>query len=170
MITAYTVDRRRTLTPNSVVELQHHTDVQPAVLQAHVDNWFPDGVSQHGNGYLLSGNQLAVQVSPNIELLWEYVRRSRYPDRPSRFQSLFACPTSEDARRWRTRFGQPDDPIYEVEAETGLRADMNLLTAGNSILVTSYIAELYWTGESLPEGTPTWEWLLPLPVAVRGVV
>jgi hypothetical protein len=162
----YTVDRYRTLSAGMVLTLTRHTDIDPPELQDHVDRLFPDGVSQHGDFYFLNSNQRGVVASPNLELLWEYVRRSQFPDRPSRYQATFGCATLAEALSFRATYGTSADPIWEVDADVSFRADMALLTQNQTVLVMSLLAELYWSGQTHPNLTPIWEYLLVPPVTV----
>lgn len=98
----YTVDRRRALVAGQKISLVKYKDVQPPELQQHVEKFFPDGVTSHGERYLLRGETRTILLNPNIELLLEYVRRSHYADKPSRFQSLFAWETVAAAKEFRS--------------------------------------------------------------------
>src|SRR5437867_2966643 len=123
------VDRRGTLTDGALIELVRHDDVSPPTLQAHVDTLFPDGVTEHGRQYFVGFQVIGPVQEPAIELLFEYVRRAGFPERPSRFQSVFAFETVDEARRFRGEMGAAGASIWEVEveAETAFRADMNYL-------------------------------------------
>jgi hypothetical protein len=159
----YTVDRLGRLQENQVIELIRYNDINPPELQSHVNDMFPAGVSHHGERYFLRNESQARLASPNIELLFEYVRRAQYPNRPSRFQSFFAFETIEQAVTFRERYGIANSIVWEVESEENFRADMNLLTIrDNSILVYSYFAHLYWRGET--RESPFWEYLLVPPI------
>ena len=137
-------------------------------MQQHVDVLFPHGVTQHGETYVLRGKKPANSVSAVIELLFEYVRRSHYHERPSRFESLFAWKTLEDAHWFAKKFTSSKSvkppAIWEVEANSCFTADMSLLTLDSSLLVLSYNAHRYWKGR--PGPTPRWEVLLEPPVTV----
>jgi hypothetical protein len=165
-ISAFTVDRLRSIKAGDVLGLEQYGDVRPPDLQAHVDLLFPLGVSSHGERYFLSAAQDARLADPYIELIWEYVRRACFPERPSRFTSVFACRTPEDARCWRADFGQRDDPIWHVQSTEGFVADMALLAQGGSILQVSNRAHLYWRGDTHPEIETFWEYLLRPPATV----
>jgi hypothetical protein len=164
----YHVDRRGTLTDGAVIDLVQHKDVQPDVLQQHLDRLFPGGVTGHGNQYFVGFQIIGPIQEPAIELLFEYVRRAEFPDRPSRFESGFAFDTVEGARRFRGDMGAAGAAIWEVEAESAFQADMNYLKlVGASALTVSYFAHRYWSGESsAPESAPEpyWEQLLAPPV------
>jgi hypothetical protein len=75
-VTAYSVDRRDSLSVGLILDRVRHTDIRPTVLQEHADAMFPNGVTEHGNNYFLCGGQAATAVSANIEILFECVRRS----------------------------------------------------------------------------------------------
>lgn len=191
----YTVDRLQTLTAGQTIDLVRYTDVQPSLLQAHLIALFPNGVSKHGEQYMVRGSTAAVVINPIIELIFEYVRRSssartpcmldvfvvhlrRFEHRSARLRSFLAS-----RRRPPSRFqaffawGSVEDartfrgdigsaaPIWEVAADSAFRADMRLLTLQDSLLVASYRAHLYWLGATI-EPVPVWEYLLTPPVRV----
>jgi hypothetical protein len=177
MARAFTVDRSNRLTPGLVLDRERHDDLDPPELQPHVDELFPDGVTAHGNGYFLAGGQAATLASPNIELVFEYVRRARFQEAPSRFESVFGCEDAPSAETFQTRWGDPGASIWEVEFDgEPFEADMTCLTLQGSILMASYAAERYWSSEEngfaiygLPTA-PFWELLLPPPVKVLAKV
>jgi len=163
----YHVDRSEALNPNDEIKLVHHNDLVPDFLQEHVDSLFPDGVSVHGDRYFLNNASSAVGVDPIIELVFEYVRRSNYPHRQSRFQSFFAFKSFNDAIDFREKYG--NGVIWEVECDDSraFTADMNNLTLNDSLLVLSYRASCYWGG--LPNASnqsPIWEVLLTPPIKI----
>lgn len=151
-----------------------YDDVQPRNVAAHVDALFPDGVSQHGEQYLLRGTSAADHVSPNIELVFEYVRRALFPEAPSRFTSVFGWETRADAEVGCTLIPTmgPGTPVWLIESDAGHRADMGLLALQGSILSMSLRAHRYWEGGTLGEDdgtvghTPAWELLMAPPVRV----
>jgi hypothetical protein len=159
-----------------VLDVVRHTDVQPVLLQHHLDALLPEGVTQHGDQYIVS-NSAAQTVNPNIELLYEYVRRAEFPSAPSRFQSAFAFEALQDAKGFRDApvWGSPGARIFEVETQTKpVQADMQCLTLEGSILMASHFAHRYWRGDSndlhaFPGASPlapVWELLLTPPVRV----
>ncbi len=162
----FTVDRNKTLKKGQEINLVRYNDVKPPELQNHIDFLFPDGVTSHGERYMLSNQTFAMGVNETIDLLFEYVRKSYFPSRPSRFQSVFGFESIEQAKRFRDRFGMSSDcPIWEVEADIVFKADMELLTLEDSLLVLSYRAHQYWNGCSIKK-SPFWEYLMVPPVKV----
>ncbi|MDD5502874.1 MAG: DUF2441 domain-containing protein [Candidatus Thermoplasmatota archaeon] len=173
----YTVDRANTLKEGHILDLTRFDNLEPPICQSHLDTLFPNGVTRHGDLYICNGDAAATLIAPEIELLFEYVRRSFFPHCWSRFQSIFACETIEEARKFRDEYsilsdGQPQKfgTIWEIEAEDAFKADMRLLKLHSSILVTSLMAHTYWSGKSLVESfpgyEPFWELLLKPPVKV----
>jgi hypothetical protein len=164
----YTVDRRGVCSTGAVISLTKFDDITPPYLQRHVDESFPDGVSRHGNQYFLGDTSVATAASPNIELLWEYVRRANFPAGPSRFTSMFGCASEADARTFAALHGA--GTIWEVDLSNAFRADMSWLHLNGSILEVSYAANAYWRQEpvtSVRPATPSfWEYLMPLPLTV----
>ena len=160
----YTVDRKNTLSEGLEINLRKYDDVTPIELQKHVNEMFPDGVSCHGEFYFLKDQTRANATSPNIELLFEYVRRANFPDRPSRFQAVFGTEDIEHAKEFRKRFGKSEDNIWKIESNNYFRADMSFLTLNDTLLVYSYFANRYWSGES--SDIPLWEVLLSPPIKI----
>jgi hypothetical protein len=151
----YTVDRKETLQQGIEIKLQKYNDIKPDYLQKHVDMMFPNGLTLHGEQYFLR-NTIKSIISPAIELLFEYVRRAFFSSRPSRYQSLFGFESIDYAQEFRAQYGKPDAPIWKVETELYFRADLSLLTLANSLLVTSYFAYQYLSGDSSPSNKPFW--------------
>ncbi|MGW4335377.1 DUF2441 domain-containing protein [Rhodococcus koreensis] len=168
----FTVDRRGTLHEGHTLGLTRYDDVTPAVLQQHLDTLFPDGVTAHGENNFVNADVRFQVTAHVIELAWENVRRAHFPTAPSRFQSIFAVDTLEQARAFRTAF----DPtgaatIWELETpDTGFRANMELLRTHVSALMTSHHAHCYWSQQHPDYDVPvTWEVLLRPPVTALGL-
>ncbi len=165
MYRCFTVDRNKTLEEEQIINLVKYTDVNPLELQVHIDSLFPDGVTSHGECYILRGQTPAKGVNEVIELLFEYVRKSYFPSRPSRFQSFFASENIDQAVNFRNKHRTSDSLIWEVESNVAFKADMRLLTLQGSLLKLSYNAHLYWKG--IPgESNPVWEYLMVPPVKI----
>lgn len=120
----YTVDRRGRLAEGQQASLLAHPNVTPAELGAHAKDLFPDGVSPHGNQYLLgqpARDDIAGARAARIEGYVEAVRAAHYPHLPSRFVCLFGSKSLEDALTFRSSFGHSTHPIYQVKAEPLVR-------------------------------------------------
>jgi hypothetical protein len=164
MAVFYTVDSQGRLYKGLKIALVKYRDVRPTELQVHIDAMFPEGVTSHGELYFLRNASHPRLASPQIELVFEYVRRAMYPHRPSRLQSFFAFESLTQAVEFRRRFRNDQGVVWMVEADKFFQADMHLLTTGTSILLYSYFAGKYWKGE--PGPSPFWEVLLAPPVSV----
>jgi hypothetical protein len=166
MLRFYTADREGTLREGQTIELVKHSDLDPPFLQQHVDLLFPEGVTRFGDRYFLNSQMPGGNVEGVIELAFEYVRRSHFPSRPSRFQSLFAATSMSAAESFARHHDGRGCPIWEIAVDHDQvhRADMRLLTLASSLLVVSYRAHLYWRGEPGEPPPPTWEYLVAPPI------
>lgn len=164
----FTIDRNGGLQEGQTISLIRYNDVNPPDLQMHVDMLFPEGVTNHGERYMLNSMTQANSINGVLDLLFEYVRRSNYRACPSRFQSIFGFDSIEQANQFRNKYGKPNDLIWEIESNNAFKADMNLLTLGTSLLVLSYNAHRYWQG--IQSDDPFWEYLLIPPIKVVQVV
>lgn len=124
MYNFFNVDRDKSLEKGQEIKLVHYNNIEPEKLQKHSDLLFPKGFSRHGERYFVS-SQIRVEFKESgllslvkdnyikttsnsrngiIEILYEYVRRSNFPDKPSRFQSLHAFQTIGDAKKFRKEY------------------------------------------------------------------
>lgn len=172
MPTFFTVDRSGALAPGLEITTRRHTNIEPPFLQDHVDFMFPEGVSKHGDSYFLSSGSRASVASPAIELLFEYVRRAHFPNKPSRFTSIFAVDSLSAATAFNRKYGGGTAAVWEVESAAYFRGNMGFLTTDQTNLACSYFAHLYWAGEAGPVESVElfWEFLLPCPVKVLQLV
>ena len=154
--------------------------------------FFPDGLSQHGVNYLSdkryishspatledikeSNSQLSEQL---IEYTFELVRRSLFPEKPSRLTPIFALKNIEDSKQWEG-FDNPEYPVYEIESDSAIELDASFLKAGLTFgccLSTGSFeqgyepipcweqAVMYWSGKF--SDNPKREVLIPLPAKV----
>jgi len=128
-------------------------------------------LSMHGLKYLIERINFPKLDNSNyapydwvIEFVFEMVREKHYKELPSRFMSIFGCDDIESARLFRKNHGIKNNAIYKVEAHNFLKADMNLLKLGPSMVGSVQFAKNYWEGKS--SGSPFWEYLLQFPVKV----
>lgn len=134
---------------------------------------FPRGLGQFGLAYVCENTPPKPEVLVHRERLLEEIRRQHFPDRPSRFESLFACRTPEEAVAMRREMKCEAATLWSVQCEHAFIADMHFTNFTPRSLSTlsrqglqDWVDKLhsYWQGEE--SENPTWECLLPLPVAV----
>lgn len=170
----YTLDRLRCLSEGQRIEFSEpFCPIVP--LQEHVASRFSSGVSAHANNYFFNYHINLMlseeRLSATIEMLLEERRRSSFPDKPSRFQSLFACESIKEAAWFRGSSKSPiDTPIFEIHTDsTWHKGDMNLLNINCSPVELSHRLDLYWQGETYNQQEnyfPFWEILIPLPTLI----
>ncbi|EBP3802810.1 DUF2441 domain-containing protein [Salmonella enterica subsp. enterica] len=171
----YTADTQRTLRPFCKIGMQNYKP-EKEELANFLNQLFPKGISCHGYNYIynpepeMSKNDIN-SLSLLVGLIWELVRLAHFPDKPSRYQCLFATESVEDAMAFIKsqdyRDGTDGAPIYEVVTTASVhRGDMRLLNADCSVLELYRRAFLYWSGktEFIDDEFPVlWEILVPLP-------
>jgi len=152
-MTLYHVDRGQTLTPNQEIGLNHHDDVSMMIKDL-----YPDGFSRFGRDY----NQRPLVSDQNAlyEAFFELVRRDQFPEKPSRFQSLFCCEDLSTANQFIRDYAEYPVTIWEVEDAGDHRADWSLLSVGHFVHGLRN-ADRYWTGNA--SSHPDWEVLVELP-------
>ena len=177
--TLYTLDRRNVYSPGMQFGLQppDYASLGPILLdQSFLPAQFPQGLSNHGQRYLINwpvvtGQSLLVNGEARtmtyrdaaVEIVFELVRRLEFSDRLSRFQSMFACQTEDELRRFATQTGS-HGTIYEIEADHFQICDVAFLTLGNTISHAWLNARGYWSGAA--SASPLRECLMELPVTV----
>lgn len=139
-------------------------------MMQHIDSRFPTGLSHFGTDHLIQRLFLpgTEDTDQEIELIFELVRRAEHPDRPSRYTSVFAAETLEEAIAWRIEVDAPDAPIYEVEATAAFRGDAEQLTLSGTVAEVWMRAGAFWRGKGT--ATPRWELLLEAPVRILAAV
>ena len=162
----FTVDRRKSLSEGFVCELTEHNDISPIEISDLCRELCPGGVSFHGELYLVRNERSTNVTDADTEIIFEWVRRAKYPYRSSRYQSLYALDDLEAARHFMKSTGAWGSPVFEVATDEPFRADMRLLDSRMSAIVKSYFANLYWQGLPHPADPPFWEWLVPCPVTI----
>lgn len=166
MPTFYTLDRHRWLNEGDILNLVP-IEGQPLLS----DELFTLGASQHGVTYSLNNtfNMPDNPFGPSIELALELIRKERFPDKPSRLQSMFACEDLDDVKHFRgSSQAARSAPIFEVTVENYHRGDMNILNFQCNMNEFHRRLVGYWAGTTLSlEGyEPFWEVVIPLPVTI----
>lgn len=171
----FSVDRRGAYAEGLSIALQPNQNSQGNEIHEHIHDMYPAGFSRHGAQYFRDvwpGVELhdLNWNSGILELLLEGVRRAHYPDRPCRYQSLFACDSLDSALGFRGASGNATNGIYELQPKDGVhRGDMTIYSLGGSFASIDHRLHLYWQGETfrgLAGYSPRWEYVLPLPVTV----
>jgi hypothetical protein len=151
----FTLDRVGQLDQGLILLLDKWDDIEPPTLQSHLNELSPEGVSRHGERHFVSSAVHAMQVDSNIELIFEYVRRSSFGDRPSRFQVVFGGRSRDEIVAFANEFASGVGRIWQISGHEGFRADMRYLTLGGTPLEISFAAHQYWRGamsdDPLPE-------------------
>lgn len=133
-----------------------------------LESIFDEGLSLHGSRYFVGLLRCADPGNFNsflIEAYFERVRQSRFSDKPSRLQSLFAFDNLSDV----VEFAKPQrGHIYKVRP-CGLcsRHDMGLLSSSFNAGEMESRAARYWDGKPKSDDesySPKWEYLLKCPV------
>lgn len=181
----YHLDRTNSLKKGDIINLHKVNNIScdeykiTPMLQEHLEELFPYGLSHHGDNYFASSNCIPY-LHPVLELLMEYIRRCSYSYMPSRGESFFAVETVNDAVRLCNVLKEnPNNAsIWEVECDIAFKFDMFLLDIAQSFiglknssnLFTSLLINMYWEGRSikeiLPDDNPFWEYLLLPPVKI----
>ncbi len=173
----YTLDRSGSCTIGSSLILQpplydsdhfHGQDLETSSEIVDTLRWLvADGLTSHGRRHLMEPfnlNQGFVQANPIVDLVFELIRIHGYPDKPSRYQSVFGATTADGIRQFRSEFGQPHQRIFKVECQKYFEADMRLVSLGASAASAINLARKYWSGQS--SVNPLWEVLMVPPVLV----
>lgn len=164
--TYYHVDRGDELEPGDALELARPDEWEQAV-DAALAEWYPEGFSHHGRHYCtqpLHEGDVDDLWDFACEAIFELVRVGRYPERPSRLQSIFSFASVADVEAFLDDFGAEPFTVWEVRADRGFRADMNLVDAVDFARGLAR-ADHYWRGGTFLDD-PLWEVLLVPPVEV----
>ncbi|EDW2324458.1 DUF2441 domain-containing protein [Salmonella enterica subsp. enterica] len=175
-IVLYSADRRGRYNANALMDF---SSMQLPVTDTYaIDSFigakFNFKISEHGLRYLFPRREL--NGDDLMELIVELVRQMQFPEKPSRYQSIFACEKIEDANYFRENHREHDgpQPIYEILVgdNTNIhRGDMRLLdlnaSSDNAAMVFTK-AIWYWSGIS--SMNPFWEYIVPLPVQIGSMV
>ncbi len=167
----YSLDRLRSFRTGMQINLEN-AEFPIIPMQDFIQQRFNTGVSRHGKIFALdAGTRVFNNASSQCEIIFELYRRAHYPDKPSRFLSMFGCETVRETAYFRgqTQCGIDID-IFEVYSEIGYhRADMKLLNSNCPPIEMEFRADLYWSGRTEvmhDDYKPFWEILIPLPATI----
>ncbi|NLY20704.1 MAG: hypothetical protein GXZ08_05435 [Tissierellia bacterium] len=155
----YHVDRANTLKLDDTISLTDYETILSIVKQdamaPALKMLYPDGLSNHGMQYALCGKMDF--NSHLIEQIFELLRLKYFPNKVSRFQSIFAFSNYEDARvfcdselkKADESCTTPDSKfsIYKIEwsHDNFQEHDMKLLS-GTTVINSYQNALSYWEG------------------------
>lgn len=106
---------------------------------------YPAGVSSYGERAFLKPDNSEQASMQAIDVMFDYVRRLLFPEKPSRFTSVFASSSLEESRSWLERISQDFDKgtsgssgpssyrIFAVEPSKSYIADARFLDCGNEL-------------------------------------
>lgn len=179
----YTVDRHGTLHIDYVMEsIKDFNNLQICKIAGlcdanesinRLETMFPDGISNHGKQYLIDSWLILEQngvrinyapVEPLMEVVLELVRRSEFPNLPSRMSSMFCWESLDCANNFISNNNLTNVNVYEVEAEDYFVGDMSIIFLGGQLIHSLELARKYWAGEKGPN--PILEAIVPLPVKI----
>ena len=173
MTKAFHIDRGQTLKPG-ILSLTSVSNLDgDERFRSYSAAMFPDGLSRAGLIYTLDipfayvdaeGMHIIDGYQRVREIELEYVRRLRFPDHPSRFQSFFAAKTKADTRLWlkelNANAAHPGYCVWEIQYDEcrpyayldAAWRDIQLSDSDhNRIIYSAYEQHLwslsYWSGE-----------------------
>lgn len=129
------------------------------------NEYFKDGISSHGRHYYLDE---AEGNSWLIDAIFEYERRIYYPNKLSRYQSVFAFDEKGIMNFVELKYlNFLFYKIYEIESDYFEKYNFNLVRANTHCLI-SRNAKLYWENKEDPYESedPIYEYLLKMPVKI----
>lgn len=171
----YHLDRFRRLKAGMVIDLQRRDDAELGELLPHLHELHPRGISHWGLHLLQPieptagtnegrGERAMRLATLASEMSLEWIRRARFSQCPSRFESLFCSASPQEARALEF---DDDAPLWRLEfvgEAAAFRADMRWVSLGSGALELCHNAHRYWAGDASED--PAWELLCPLPLRV----
>jgi len=88
------------------------------------------------------------------EVIFENVRQQEYPERPSRFESIFLCPNVDSLRNFVNTQNRPYDLLYDVELIGNnpkmFETDWKVLPRNNvNLAAVKEAAHKYWAPKNV---------------------
>lgn len=185
----YHLDRIGTLQNGTLVQSTPTFNALNAYVNANIPKFYPSGISKTGERYLspfdidVTDLQHAKDTIFNaqvfmIEYIFETVRKTNFPNCPSRFTSLFACKDLYSIKKWFNILStnnmdctnahvlkiRPKGRIFIADS---VWRDESLSINGKSVFSTFAYEEFainYWSGISTKN--PIYEVLCELPVEI----
>lgn len=174
----YHVDRTKLLKPNQVLNYEKLPSKCNTEIVEYCQNKFHNNLSRIGIKYTAYAIPQNLDYSRFLaEIFLELYRQQHFPNLPSRYQSICASDSIEQAHFWYENLKQSknenlDYNIVTFHSEKFFKADASWrdLIAGNlSISTIELWSKNYWTGEIFNKKSRI-EYLLPLPIKVKDVI
>lgn len=181
----YHIDRLKRLSSTRHIQLHKLSDTLPelTISDKKILETFNYELSQHGIVYLSQrfDSKSSFALSAQIELAFEFVRQLYFPQKLSRFQSMFAFKESNGWKSFPSFKKLPrnsfnivllETDYYEEYDASWLHSYFNVIERGqtcekysNSYIISNAFS--YWSGEK--SSKPQMECLLKCPVTVNGI-
>lgn len=168
----YHVDRKKLLKSDQTIDyIQLPSDSAHEIL-SYCNNHFPDGLSSIGFIYTYAVNPQDFRYPAYAsEIFLELYRQWNFPELPSRFQSICASNSIDQAINWYKHLNLQSANLVTFESEKYLKADASWrdLIAGNLNISTIELwAHNYWSGV-VYLNAPRIEYLVKLPIKVKSI-
>lgn len=128
---------------------------------------YPNGLSNLGQMVLFPSSDVKENKKTlkkiHFEKIFEEVRELFFPNKPSRYCSLFACTNLMDAEEMKIKYFSNNGDIYRVESNNYFISDMNLTHIGKSNEEIYNSAKKYWNRQFT---NPFNEALLEFPIKI----
>ena len=172
----YHVDRTKLLKPNQILDFKSLPSRCNQEIINYCQDKFENKLSRFGityTAYALPANHDYPIFTAEIFL--ELYRQHHFPNLPSRYQSICASNSIEQACFWQEELTKSEDKdchIVVFQSEKFFKADAawrDLIAYNLSISTVELWSENYWTGKIFDEN-PRIEYLLPLPLQVKDII
>lgn len=169
----YHVDRTMKLKPNSVLNYRNIPKNANREIIEYCDSKFPEGLSNIGLIYTrYAVPEECSYATQTSEIFLELYRQKNFPCLPSRFQSICASDTIDQAIEWFHMLKLTDANVAILKSHNYFKADATWrdLIAGNlSIASIETWSNSYWNGEMNTQCSRP-EYLVKLPVKIHNVI
>ena len=142
----------------------YHIDRAKSLCEGMTFSCSANSLMRHGEHYwqAVNANDLSAVNDYIIEHVFEEIRLLFYPDKPSRFSSVFACADMNQLNLWGSQMNVAQNcPVWEIETPTLFLADSAFLrclsgTHGQQVFDFSLaraFAHEYWQGATVAHPT-----------------
>ncbi|WP_322630793.1 DUF2441 domain-containing protein [Aedoeadaptatus coxii] len=169
----YHIDRTMKLESGSVINFQKVPKTANPEIIEYCDLHFPEGLSNIGLIYTrYAVPEECSYATQTSEIFLELYRQKNFPCLPSRFQSICASDTIDQAIEWFHMLKLTDANVAILKSNNYFKADATWrdLIAGNlSIASVENWSHNYWSGKMNAHCSRP-EYLVKLPVKIHNVI